>query len=218
MQISKETIDILKNFASINSNILIRKGFSLSTISTAKNIFAKARVSEDFPVEVPIYDLNSLLALLTLMENQNVEFGDKSLSISKDGGKFEYFYSSPSVIVSAPDKTIELDNHFQFRLTAEDVSLLMKASAITAAPTLSVNCKHQQVVLCIGDKKNDTSNTYKKNIGPGLEDFDCHMAVENFKIIPDAYTVTISKKKFFHFKHETKPIEYFIAMEPGSVV
>ena len=170
MQISKETIDILKNFASINSNILIRKGKALSTISTAKNIFAKANVIEDFPVEVPIYDLNSLLALLTLMENQNVEFGDKSLTISKDGGKFEYFYSSPTVIIAAPDKTIEVDNHFQFKLSAEDVQMIMKAAAITAAPTISVVCKHQQVVLTIGDKKNDTASTYKKSIGTGLEE------------------------------------------------
>jgi hypothetical protein len=44
------------------------------------------------------------------------------------------------------------------------------------------------------------------------------MAVENFKIFPDAYTVTISKKKAFHFQHATKAIEYFIAMEPDSVV
>jgi hypothetical protein len=218
MQISKETIDVLKNFASINSNILIRKGNTLATISTAKNIFARASVAEDFPVEVPIYDLNSLLALLTLMENQNVEFGDKSLTISKDGGKFEYFYSSPSVIVSAPDKNIEVDNHFQFKLTAEDVQMIMKAAAITAAPTISITCKHQQVVLTIGDKKNDTANTYKKTIGTGLDDFDCHVAVENFKIIPDAYTITVSKKKLLHFKHETKGIEYFIAMEPDSEV
>ena len=218
MQISKETIDVLKNFANVNSNILIRKGKTLSTISTAKNIFAKAVVTEDFPVEVPIYDLNSLLALLTLMENQNVEFGDKSLTISKDGGKFEYFYSNPSVIVAAPDKSIELDNHFQFKLSAEEVQMIVKAAAITSAPTISVVCRHQQVVLTIGDKKNDTANTYKKIIGPGLEDFECHIAVENFKVIPDAYTVTVSKKKFFHFKHETKSIEYFIAMEPDSVL
>ncbi|NBP01539.1 MAG: DNA polymerase [Proteobacteria bacterium] len=218
MQISNETIQFLKNFASINTNILVRKGKTISTISTAKNIFAKATVVEDFPVEVPIYDLNSLLALLTLMENQDVTFGDKSLTISKNGGKFEYFYSNPSVIVSAPDKNIELDNHFQFKLTAEDVQMIVKAAAITAAPTISVVCKHQQVILIVGDKKNDTANTYRKVIGPGIEDFECHIAVENFKIIPDAYSITVSKKKFFHFRHETKSLEYFIAMEPDSVV
>jgi hypothetical protein len=218
MQISNETIQVLKNFATVNSNILIRKGKVLSTISTAKNIFAKATVAEDFPQEVAIYDLNSLLALLTLMENQNVEFGEKSLIIEKNGGKFEYFYSSPNVIVAAPDKSIDVDNHYQFKLTSEDVNMIIKAAAITGSPTISVSCKEKQVKLTVGDKKNDTANTYKSNIGTSENDFDCHMAVENFKIVPDAYTVTISKKKVFHFKHETKDLEYFIAMEPDSAV
>jgi len=218
MQISNETIQILKNFAAVNSNILIRKGKTLSTISTAKNIFAKATVAEDFPVEVAVYDLNSLLALLTLMENQDVEFGEKSLTISKNNGKFEYFYSNANVIVAAPDKSIEIDNHFQFQLSSEDVNMIMKAANITAAPTISVTAKDGTVVLTIGDKKNDTANTYKKTIGASDEAFECHMSVDNFKIVPDAYTVTVSKKKLFHFQHATKAIEYFIAMEPDSVV
>jgi hypothetical protein len=218
MQFSNETIQVLKNFAAINSNILIRKGKTLSTISTAKNIFAKADVAEDFPTEVAVYDLNSLLALLTLMENQNVEFGEKSLTISKDNGKFEYFYSSPTVIVAAPDKSIEVDNHYQFNLTSEDVGMIIKAAAITGAPTITISGKGDDVTLTIGDKKNDTANTYKKIIGKSEHSFDCHMAVENFKIVPDAYAVTISKKKAFHFKHATKALEYFIAMEPDSVV
>ena len=218
MQISTETIQILKNFASINGNILIRKGKSLSTISTAKNIFAKATVAEDFPMEVAIYDLNSLLALLTLMENQNVDFGAKSLTISKDNGKFEYFYSNLNVIVAAPDKTIELDSHFEFKLAAEEVNMLMKAAAITAAPTISIVSKDEKVVLVVGDKKNDTANTYRKTIGDAKNDFECHVAVENFKIIPGAYTVTVSKKKLLHFKNSAKELEYFIAMEPDSTI
>lgn len=218
MQISKETIDVLKNFATINSNILIRKGKSLSTISTAKNIFASADVAEEFPEEIAIYDLNSLLALLTLMENQEVTFGDKSLTISKNEGKFEYFYSSPTVIVAAPDKKIELDEHFKFNLSAEDVNMIMKAAAITGAPTITIAAKNGKVTLTVGDKKVDTANTYKKNIGDCSETFECHMAVENFKIVPDAYSVTISKKKAFLFKHATKPLQYFIAMEPDSTV
>jgi hypothetical protein len=218
MQISNETIQLLKNFAAVNSNILIRKGKTLSTISTAKNIFAKATVAEDFPVEVAVYDLNSLLALLTLMENQDVEFGEKSLTISKNNGKFEYFYSNANVIVAAPDKSIEIDNHFQFQLSSEDVNMIMKAANITAAPTISVTSKDGSVVLTIGDKKNDTANTYKKTIGASDESFECHMSVDNFKIVPDAYTVTVSKKKLFHFQHATKALEYFIAMEPDSVV
>ena len=218
MQVSNETIHILKNFASINNNILIRQGDIISTITNAKNIFARAQVSEHFPKEVAIYDLNSLLALLTIKENQEVEFGEKALTISKDSGKFEYFYSSPDVVKGAPDKTIEVDSFYTFKLTAEDVAMLNKAASITSAPNLSVTCKDNAVTLTIGDRKNQSANNFKKIIGTGLENFDVFMAVENFKIIPDAYEVTVSKKKFLHFKHETKDLQYWIACEPESVI
>lgn len=218
MQISNETIQVLKNFASINQNLMIRKGKTISTISTGKNIFAKAEVAEEFPREAAIYDLNSLLSLLTLMENQNVEFGENSLIISKGAGKFEYFYASPTVIVAAPEKSIELDTHYQFKLTAEEVSTIMKAAAITSAPTIYVLAKNGKVTLNVGDVKNSTSNSYRKEIGTSDLEFQCYMGVDNFKIAPDSYTVTLSKKKAFLFKHETKPIEYLIAMEPTSEI
>lgn len=218
MQISNETIQILKNFASINQNLMIRKGKTISTISTGKNIFAKTEIAEEFPREAAIYDLNSLLSLLTLMENQDIEFGENSLTISKGSGKFEYFYASPTVIVAAPEKSIELDTHYQFKLTAEEVNTIMKAAAITSAPLIYVVAKNGKVTLNVGDIKNSTANSYRKEIGETDLEFQCYMGVDNFKIAPDAYTVTISKKKAFLFKHETKPIEYLIAMEPTSEV
>ena len=93
MKFSGETLSILKNFASINTNIIFKQGDNVATISNAKNIFAKATIKESIPNEFAIYDLNSLLAMLTLMENQDVAFGDKSLMVTSDEGKFEYFYS-----------------------------------------------------------------------------------------------------------------------------
>lgn len=219
MQISNETIQILKNFASINNSILVREGDIISTITTAKNIFARAQVQEHFPKEVAIYDLGSLLALLTLRENQEIEFGDKSVTINKEGaGTFEYYYSSPEVVKGAPDKTIEVDEFYKFKLTAEDVAMINKAAAITSAPNFSVTCKNQQVMLTIGNRKELSTNNFKKTIGTGFEDFDVFMGVENFKIIPDAYEVTVSKKKFLHFKHETKNLQYWIACDPESII
>ena len=83
MKLSKDTLEVLKNFATINTNILVREGTSVSTISTGKNIFAKAEVTEPFPKEFAVYDLNSLLSLLTVMEDTDVDFGDESLTVSK---------------------------------------------------------------------------------------------------------------------------------------
>jgi hypothetical protein len=218
MKISKETLDVLKNFATINTNILIREGNMLSTISTGKNIFARAQVSETFDKEFAVYDLNSLLALLTLMEDTDVELGDESITMSKGSSQFEYFYADPSIIVSAPDKTIEVDSFFDFVLSKEEVDMIMKAAAVVSAPMLSVVGKDGKAVLTVGDPSTPRSNAFRQVIGDTDKTFDARLAVENFKVVPGNYNVTISEKKFMHLSSTTKDTNYWLALEPNSVI
>jgi hypothetical protein len=219
MKISSDTIKVLQNFASINQNIRFREGNVISTIGPQKNIFAKATVTESFPKDFCIYDLNSLLSLVTLMDDQDIDFGDASLKISKDNGEFEFFYADESVII-APEagKSIPVDDYFSFKMSSNDVQMLNKAAAIVGAKFISVVAKKGKVTLSVGDPKTASSNSYKRVIGDFDGEFNCRLAVENFKVVQDAYTVTVSKKKFFHFKHDTKALEYWLAMEPDSVV
>jgi autotransporter translocation and assembly factor TamB len=218
MKISKATLDVLKNYASINTNILVREGNTLATISTGKNIFSRTTVAETFDREFAIYDLNSLLALLTLMEDTEVEFGEGSITISKDRSQFEYYYADPSIVVAAPDKTIEVDNHYSFNLSSQDVQMVMKAAAIVSAPMLSVVSKGGQVTLSVGDPSTPRSNTFRNVIGDCDKEFDCRLAIENFKIIPGDYEVTLSQKKFMYLKHKNTDIQYWLALEPSSVI
>ena len=69
MKLSTNTIQVLKNFASINQNLVIKEGNTISTMSAMKNIVAKAEVEETFPKQVAIYDLNEFLASLSLFNN-----------------------------------------------------------------------------------------------------------------------------------------------------
>jgi hypothetical protein len=223
MKFSGDTLAILKNFASINTNIVINPGDTISTISAGTNIFAKATIKETFPNQFAIYDLNSLLAMITLLENQDVTFGDKSLNVSSDKGKFEYYYSNPEIVTGAPSGEIEHVDVYKFKLMAEDVQMIMKAAAITGAPTISITCKEQSVELSVSDRKNDTASSFRKTLGTSFEKFDVFIAVENLKVIPDAYEVSVAKTpngkaKFLFLKHESKQLKYWIACEPGSVV
>ena len=63
MKLSKETLSVLKNFATINGNILIKTGNRLSTISAQKNVMASTTVSENFDSDFGIYDLNEFLCV-----------------------------------------------------------------------------------------------------------------------------------------------------------
>jgi len=221
MKISGETLSVLKNFASINTNMVFKPGSTISTMSSAKNIVAMATISEEIPNNFAIYDLNSLLALLTLMNDQEVSFGDNSLIITSSAGTFEYFYSNPELVVGGV-KGIETHVVYEFKLTAEDIQTLMKAAAITSAPTISFTCKDSEVNIIVSDRKNESSNTFKKPIGTSFEPFDVFIAVENLKVIPEAYTVSVAKGpnekgRFLRLDNESKDLKYWIAAEPGSV-
>ena len=58
MKLSNDTVTVLKNFSTINQNLVIKAGSNISTMSAMKNIVAKATVIEDFPKDFAIYDLN----------------------------------------------------------------------------------------------------------------------------------------------------------------
>ncbi len=219
MKISHDTLALLKNFAGINTNILVRQGNVLSTVSAGKNILARATVTETFDREFAVYDLNNFLALLSLWDNPEIEFEETGMFLRDGGSEFEYGYADPSVVTAAPDKTLEIDPFFTFTLTAADISMVQKAASILSAPTMSIVSKGGKVTLTVSDPSNPRANAYRKELTTtDVGDFDCRLKVENLKVVADEYTVSLGRKKAMHFKNTTKELEYWLAMEPSSVV
>lgn len=217
MKISKTTLDILKNFATINTNILVREGNVLATISTQKNIFARAEVSEQFPKEFAVYDLNALLQLLTLDTDQDVDFGEKSLKITKDTGEFEFFYSDPTIITAAPNKTIPVEPKIQFDLGAGEIQAILKAAAIVQAPVLSFKGDGTSVTAIVSDPQTPGSNSYKRKVGETDKTFNAMIDVERVKIIQEGFKVTINTK-FIHLESTSRALAYWLAVNPSSTI
>ena len=218
MQFSPATIQILKNYAQINSNILFREGNTLATISSGKNLFSTAVIAETIPKEFAVYDLNSLLALLSLTENPDIEFDENSLHISKNGAKFQYFFSDASIIIAPPQKVITVDEHFKFDLSKEDISTIIKASSVMSAPSLSFISEGGEVFLKVGDPKVPGTNNYSKKIGDFDEAFNVEVGIENIKVIPENYSVALSKKKFIYMHNVERNLKYWIAAKPTSQI
>ena len=110
MKLSDHTVDVLKNFASINQNLIIKEGSTLTTMSAMKNIVAKAEVEESFDKEVAIYDLNEFLASISLFTSPILDFNEGFVTIREENNpknSLKYFYSDPSVVTS-PNKTITM--------------------------------------------------------------------------------------------------------------
>ena len=160
MNLSDNTLGILKNFAGINNSILVKKGNHLRTISVAKNILAEAEIPEDFPRDVAIYDLNQFLNGLSLHQDPDLDFSEEThLTIREGRRKVKYFFADPQVIIAPPEKEISLPSQDAcFQLDSSALEKLLKAAAVYQLPDLAVVGGAGVVILIVRDKKNDTSN------------------------------------------------------------
>lgn len=218
MKLSDNTLALLKNFSNINNSILVKQGNKLRTISMAKNILAEAEIAEDFPREFAIYDLNQFLNGLGLHQDPDLDFVEKSYLTIKEGKRrVKYFYADPNVIVSPPEKEIQLPSKdVCFQLESVTLEKLIKAAAVYQLPDLSAVGSAGVIRLVVRDKKNDTSNEYSIVVGETDSEFTFNFKVENIKIIPGAYDVVVSSKLLSQFKNSKYNLSYWIALEPDS--
>ena len=218
MNLSDNTLTIIKNFAGINNSILVKEGTQLRTISVAKNILAEAEIEEAFPREFAIYDLNQFLNGLSLHQDPDLDFTPESYITIKEGKRrVKYFYADPNVIISPPEKEITLpseDVHFQ--LESASLEKLLKAAAVYQLPDFSVVGANGAVKLVVRDKKNDTSNEYAITVGETDKNFTFNFRVENIRIIPGSYDVVVSSKLLSKFTNSQYNLKYYIALEPDS--
>ena len=219
MKISQQTLSILKNFSTINGNILVRAGSTLSTISPQKNILASAQVSENFPTTFAIYDLGQFLGAISLFDDADFDFTEKYVTISSGSRSIRYWYAAPEMIISAPDKKLTLPTEdVKFDATASNISEVLKAASVLQAPEIAVvsdGTNNTQLVAT--NVKNDTSNEYHVDVGiANSAKFRMVFKSENLKLIGGDYKVAISSKGMGHFKNEKAGLEYFIATESSS--
>lgn len=214
MKLSKETVGLIKNFAGINSNLLLKSGNKLATISAQKNVMADAVVTETFP-DFGIYDLNEFLGAMSLFEDPELEFSDKYVTIKQGNSSIKYFAAEASVL-TAPQKAITFpDAEIQFNLTANMLSMIQRTASVLRASDLTIIGDGSTITAVVGDKKNATGNSFQEAVGSTDKNFKVNLKVENLKMLPGDYTVSVSSKKISRFKG-AGDLVYYVAVEADS--
>ena len=223
MKISDATKELLKNYATINHSLKVEAGNVIRTISAQKNILAKATVSEKFPTDFAIYDLNQFLGLCSLFEDGEIDFGEKSLSIKEGAAKANYTYTDPSMVKTAPNKEIsDVDFEVKFEITKEDIRKILNAANQLNLPDVVVRSVKDstEVEVVATDTKNSTSNEFVRTFKDAGVDKDAEFKfvfkTENIKFLPKDYAVSIASKGISNFKDKGGVVEYWVATESGS--
>ena len=203
MKISNQTLAILKNFASINNGIVVKKG-NVLRVTDKKNILAVATVEEKFPVDFAIYDLNMFLNVVSAYkEPPEFEFHSANVDIALNTDRpVRYFYANPKTIVTS-DATIEMkDVGVSFKLLNDDLQDLLKMAHIMVRPEIVIYGNAETISILATDTKDESPNEYAIHLKTKTtKNFRFVFDTETIKVLPLDYEVTISPIGITKFSH-----------------
>lgn len=213
MRLSKITIDILKNFASINQGIILKPGHELKTMNVMKNTFVTAEIPDEIPLEFAIYDLNEFLGTFSLAEDCDISFEETRMVMTSASEYTYYNFSSPSVVVSPGDRKMTMPSEDKkFTLTKEVFDKIVRVSGVMKLKDIVIDSNGITVL-----NRNSVGNQHHINIPVdcGKSNKPAMFKVDSLKLIPVDYTVTICDAGLSRFtsNSEEYKIEYFIALE-----
>ena len=217
VRLSKNTIEVLKNFASINGNLAITKDKELKTVSVAKNLMGKVNIEEDFPYDFGIYDLSEFIGVMNMFEDPDLQFDEnmKFVTFKDDkGASVKYYFSSIEHLVT-PDHVISLpDVSCKFNLSMDQLNNIRKASSALKADNLIVKTSSTGIKATVTEDGNPTSNEYSFDVeGTSYKDGTYKFDINNFKFVnTDDYEFEISSTHIASVK-SSGDMQYWLALE-----
>ena len=217
MKLTPKTLQVLKNFSSINQSIIINAGHELISVSDSKVCIAYAEIEEEFPIDFAIYDINKFINSINLLKDAEIEFSDDYLTLTNADSSIQYFYSDPDVLTQHPKAKFELPSvDIEYLLTADHMSAMMKASNNLDLPDVSIIADGKTSKLVVHNSLNKGCNKFSINLGGTTDLYTANFKIEYFKFLPGAYYMEISNQKISKFTNEDIDLTYFVALEHDS--
>lgn len=215
MKFNARTIQILRNFSTINPSIVFKPGNEIKTISSSKTVMARATIDTSIDQQFAIYDLGKFLGAISMFESPELTLGQSAMVISEGNEKLSYTYAEPSLILVPPEKEVVLPSpEVEFDLPNEALNRVIKALGIIGAPEIAVTGDGDNIYVEALNVKNQSESTYRVQVGKTDKTFRMVFLAENIKVLPEDYRVSISSRGLSHFK--ANDIEYWIAIEASS--
>ena len=220
MKLSKATLNILKNFASINPSIYLRKGSVIATKSIDNVIYAEAKIDDLIDADVGVYDVSEFLSIIGLFSADDVEIisktADLEVQIKDKRSAVNYTVVDPSVIIFPAKYATFPAASVHFELSEADLERLIKAANALGLPEIQFSSEKGKIVAKAVDPKDESANDYVMELADydGSNEFVYAMKVENMKMVKGNYHVQTFMDKAMKFEGEN--ITYIIAVESTS--
>lgn len=223
MKLSKKTLDIFKNFSTINASIYVEPGNRLYTVSGATSVVAIANIDETFDNKFCVYELSKFLGIVSLFSNPEFEFSDKYVTISSQNStQVKYHFCQPRLVEKLVDdygKTPKITNPvYKFTITTKQMDDLIRAASVLELTALKITKSEDEGIdIAAFDKSDASANTYTVNIPDGdVRTDECKEVVINIdllKLMPGDYDVEIGSNFVTKWSNKTIDLTYYIVKE-----
>ena len=220
MELNESTISVLKNYASINPNIVIEQGNKLKTMTEARNVMSSATLDNEFPQGFGIYDLNEFLGVISLVDEPTLSFEQDYVVVSDStcSSRIKYFFSDPEMLTTPKKDVVMPSSEVTFTLDNDTLNRIKRAASTHGHTELSITGKSNKLSMSVVDSQNATSNNFSVDLDGefSAEEFNFIINISNLKMVPGDYDVSISSKLISHFVNKESGIQYWIALEKTS--
>jgi len=216
MKLDNRTVQILKNFSTINPSLMFREGSTITTVSPVKTVMASANIKETIPSTFAISDLSRFLGMLSLFEQPELDIKDTYLVVSSGKQKVQYTFADPRMIVTSEAKGVKMpdNSEINFNLTADDLQRVTRALSVLQLPEIAVTGEDGNMYLEAINSKNPSSDNYRVHLRDTPHTFKMIFKAENIKVMSGTYEVSISSRGIAQFKADD--IVYWITTEASS--
>ena len=204
MHITKETLDIFKNFSRINQSILIKEGNDLKTINDGRNVIGAYDSDETWPTETPIYDLGQFISCLQMFDQPSVNFHESHCDIY-EGGNADYetptirfLYCDLAVMnkqglpndktPTFPEQSLILNKQ---PLPGSTIRQINKTASILNTTFIKITAKDGKAFIEAADR-NEDGNRSTIYVGASETDFSGAITLESFANVKDNVNYVIS--------------------------
>jgi hypothetical protein len=216
IKLNERSLNILKNFSSINPSIVFKPGQELTTVSIGRKILAKATIEQTIDSTFGIYELNKFFGAISLFKDPSIRLEKSFLKIGEGGRSLLYSTANPSDIKS-PDDDMPWDlpsSDVEFAVSGDMLKSMLKAAGVLSQPHIVFEGDGSTVTMSTRNMDKPTSETYSEDVGEfngGETPFKVVLKVENLKLLPGNYLVKISKIMITQFIGDD--VTYIIAVE-----
>lgn len=204
MKLTSGTVQVLKNFSTINKGIVIKPGKDLRTIISGRSMIAEVRLNDELPQYGAIYDVGRFLGAMSLFEDPDLSFKEDSIVIHEGKQAVTYVYSEPSTILTPKDDQVNLpDPDVVFDLSWDELTSLMRGAQVLNLPSVYIALKDGELIIEATNPKSDHSDAYRLDsvdVISGTTDCEFRLSLEYFKFLPCDYRVSISTKGLAKFE------------------